>query len=426
MQSKITHPKNPAVSTEGALPLSLALVQQIIDELPYLAYLVRGWDARIVLVNKTAREVPELHWQPDQPFLEALSAANVEIASEDGRSPLLSLRATMHNLQQHGSVAPQQVRVQHPDGTSQALLIRARAVDPALLRQLPAEDTTAQATAPEEQEPWALFLLEERALHKEVEQLRQEVRTLKDAALIKDNFIAMVAHELRVPLTALVGYAEMLKGQTTGKGGAELAEWQMEALKIIAHDTMFIANLTNELLDVTRIQAGQLELHCYQVNLVALVQRVAMRLRHSASPHELSIETSAPRIYVSIDVQRIEQVVMNLLSNAIKYSLGDGQIRVTLRSDQEHSVAELAVQDQGIGIPEEQQPGIFSRFFRAENAIASGVEGAGLGLYLCKELVRLHNGRIWFESRPGQGSTFYVALPLLAVTGSGGLVHAAP
>jgi signal transduction histidine kinase len=412
VQSNIPHQTDLPVSTQGAP--SLALLQSIIDELPGIIYLVRGWDARIVLANNAARGTLGAHWQPDQSLLDVLAAAQVQISSEEGRPLPLASPAIMQSIQQRKKITPRLVHVQRPGGASRVLLAHALALDPAPLAQLQTGEKAAERIAPEEREPWALIVLEDRSLHQEAEQLKQVVQALKEAEVIKDDFIATAAHELRGPLTALVGYAEMLKEQQTGKGGAELAEWQMEALQIIAHDTMFIANLTSELLDVTRIQAGQLELHRYQANLVALVQRVAKRLRNATQSHELSVEAAAPRMYVSIDVQRIEQVVANLLSNAIKYSPEGGKIRVTIRSDQERGVAELAVQDQGIGIPESQHAGIFNRFFRAENALASGAEGAGLGLYLCKELVRLHHGRIWFESRAGQGSTFYVSLPLLA------------
>jgi signal transduction histidine kinase len=251
----------------------------------------------------------------------------------------------------------------------------------------------------------------------EIEQLKQEIQTLKEAEYLKDDFIATAAHELRTPLTALLGYAEMLSQPTANSGETPLAEWQIEALEAIAHDTRRVVGLTNDLLDVTQLQAHQLELQCYSANLVRLVQRVAARLQDTSKAHMLVIDTRTQQIFASIDTQRIEQVLTNLLSNAIKYTPQGGRILITIRADEEAGVARLSVRDQGIGIPPHQQWRIFSRFFRADNARTRGIEGTGLGLYLSRELVRLHGGKLWFESTEGQGTTFYLTLPLLSHSG---------
>jgi|GEM_PF-1822724 len=253
---------------------------------------------------------------------------------------------------------------------------------------------------------------------KEIEQLKQDLAALKESEQLKDDFIATAAHELCSPLTALVGYAGMLEQQTSGDTGPDLAEWQVEALEAIAQDAKKLANLTNDLLDVTQLQAGKFQLHCYPTDLVALSQRVVTRLRLTAKDHTLMTEMNAQRIMVTIDIQRIEQVLTNLLSNAIKYSPVRSTIVLAARENPEGSVAELAVRDQGIGIPAHQQRHIFSRFFRADNARALGIDGTGLGLHLCRELVELHHGHIWFESVQGHGSTFYASLPLDSGQGS--------
>lgn len=245
----------------------------------------------------------------------------------------------------------------------------------------------------------------------EIEQLKRDLKAMKEAEQMKDNFIATAAHELRSPLTALMGYAEMLNQQATRSKGSELAEWQIEALETIAHDTMRIVGLTNDLLDVTRLQAGQLPLHRYNTNLVALVHRVVARLRDTTKRHTLVVESTAQRIVANLDVQRIEQVVSNLVNNAIKYSPNGGEVLLRIKEDGQTGLALLSVRDQGIGIPANQQAQIFNRFFRATNATRLGFEGSGLGLYLSRELIQLHDGQIWFESSEGQGSTFFLALP---------------
>ncbi|HEU5368239.1 MAG TPA: ATP-binding protein, partial [Ktedonobacterales bacterium] len=133
-----------------------------------------------------------------------------------------------------------------------------------------------------------------------------------------------------------------------------------------------------------------------------------------ARRHTISLQTAALHSATSLDVQSIERVLTNLLSNAVKYSPEASEILLTITEDPDAGMVVLAVRDRGIGIPESQQPHIFRRFFRADNARARGIDGTGLGLHLCRALVELHAGRIWFESAEGTGSTFYVALPLMA------------
>jgi signal transduction histidine kinase len=237
-------------------------------------------------------------------------------------------------------------------------------------------------------------------------------KPVKAAEGPRDDFIAMVAHELRVPLTSLLGYTEMLKWQTSGDQGAKLAEWQIEALETIALDVVRLVDLTNDLLDVSQVETGPPALYRSYTDLIALAHRVVTRMRARAKLTTISAHTAPLHLMVPIDVQGIERVLTNLITNAVKYSLEGSEVLVTIEEDQESGVAIISVRDQGIGIPKNQQSRIFSRFFRADNAKALGVEGTGLGLYLCRALVERHKGDIWFESIEGKGTTFYVVLPL--------------
>jgi signal transduction histidine kinase len=135
------------------------------------------------------------------------------------------------------------------------------------------------------------------------------------------------------------------------------------------------------------------------------------RLQITTEQHRLNLHTSMEHFVMYLDPRRIEQVLSNLISNAIKYSPQGGTIDITISEDSETGMALLNVRDQGIGIPLHQQANVFGRFVRAENARTYGIGGTGLGLYLCRELVERHEGRIWFESTEGKGSTFFVALP---------------
>jgi signal transduction histidine kinase len=195
-----------------------------------------------------------------------------------------------------------------------------------------------------------------------------------------------------------------------------------------------LTGLTDELLDVTRLQAGQLALHRAPTNLVALVNRIMQRVQSTTDRHQLTLQmapaspqpgrgkpatkgsTHSPEseVIASVDATRIEQVMVNLLSNAIKYSPTGGQIIVVLAPQQSvgSTVVELQIQDHGIGIPLEQQPLIFGRFVRADNAREAGISGTGLGLYISRGLIEQHGGELWFESREGMGTTFFVTLPL--------------
>ncbi len=204
----------------------------------------------------------------------------------------------------------------------------------------------------------------------------------------------------------------MLLVQTARGKGSELADWQTEALQSIDQSTLRLVELIDDLLDVTRLQAGRLELHLEPTDLVALVQRVVARFQITTERHRLSLHTSMEHLVVYLDPRRIEQVLSNLINNAIKYSPQGGTIDMSISEDEEKGLALLSIRDQGIGIPTHQQANVFGRFVRADNARTYGIGGTGLGLYLCRELIERHGGRIWFESTEGKGSTFFVALPV--------------
>jgi signal transduction histidine kinase len=233
---------------------------------------------------------------------------------------------------------------------------------------------------------------------------------MKEAERLKDEFIAIAAHELRNPLAVLKSYAQALLFQARRGRGYELADWQREALQNIDLATHRLVDLTEELLDVTRLQAGQLALHPEPTDLVALIRRVAARLQVTTERHPIAIHATQEHIVAEADPLRIEQVLGNLITNAIKYSPEGGRIDLTLREDPQADTIELCVEDQGIGIPAHQQARIFGRFERADNA--RKIDGTGLGLYICRALVEQHGGRIWFESLEDQGSTFFIALPM--------------
>ena len=170
--------------------------------------------------------------------------------------------------------------------------------------------------------------------------------------------------------------------------------------------------LTEDLLDVVRLQAGRLVLHRESIDLVHTIRRVLAQLGQSSNRHQLTLSTSLSHLVAHVDRGRIEQVLVNLLNNAIKYSPAGGPVEVTLQVGAGGREALISIRDRGIGIPQAEQANLFGRFVRASNGESHGISGTGLGLYLCRELVSRHGGDIWFESTEGAGSTFFLRLPL--------------
>ncbi len=370
-----------------------AMLQMILDELPSSVYLVHGNDARLVLANRAASKVWGASWSQDQPMSEFLSENGIRIFSMDGRALVPEQLATLRAVQHGESVYQQQETIRHPDGTTVPVLVNAVALDVSHLFSSPADRTKPLA---EGSEPMASVV-------------HQDMTALKEAERLKDEFVAIAAHELRNPLAVLQGHAQTLVYQSKRGRGPQLEEWQKEALENIDKATLRLVELIADLLDVTRLQAGRLELYLEPTDLVALVQRVVKRLQVTTKQHHLSVITSLDHLVVSIDPGRMEQVLNNLIQNAIKYSPAGGLIEITVSIDHKTGDALLSVHDYGIGIPLHQQARIFGRFERADNA--RPFSGTGLGLYLCRALVEQQGGRIWFESVEGAGSTFFVALP---------------
>lgn len=214
------------------------------------------------------------------------------------------------------------------------------------------------------------------------------------------EFLAMVTHELRNPLVALKGFAQML----------EVAkEYDERAVGVIVSQARHLDRLISDLLDVAHFAAGRLELRPAEVDLVALARACVEQAQALSAHRAICLTGPSGPLVGRWDRDRIEQVFQNLLSNAVKYS-PDGR-SIEVRIEDRGDAVLVAVEDEGSGIPEEAQPYLFSRFFRTETAKASTAGGLGLGLYITKSLVEAHRGTISVESAPGRGSTFTFTLP---------------
>ena len=411
----------------------LTLLQTVLDELPVGVYLAQGWDARLVLANRQMSAIWGTAWPEGQSLAAFIAASGSRVFDLQGRELPSERLATLQALRSGQSVRGQQEVIRHADGSILSILVDVVALDPHTFPVL--SDIQRRPDAPV---PVVLVV-------------HEDVSALTEAERLKDEFVALAAHELRNPVASLLGYAQVLiqatepRPETTARrtdnpeasdspARADLPaiprEWQEEAATAVMEAGHRLAALTDDLLDTTRLQANRLELRPEPLEMGALVRRVVKRQRLATSRH--TIMTTLPEqsdpLLVEADAQRLEQVLTNLLSNAIKYSPDGGAVEVeAVRSVHTESStgssatgtptgtasewAWVAVHDHGMGIPADQFDRIFSRFGRASNARERGITGTGLGLYLCRELIERHGGRMWFESREGIGTTFTFELP---------------
>jgi signal transduction histidine kinase/CheY-like chemotaxis protein len=219
------------------------------------------------------------------------------------------------------------------------------------------------------------------------------------------DFLTVAAHELRTPLTPLSMYLQSIerrvaRGQLIGQDLITKARRQVERL----------GRLVEDLLDISRLESRRMQIGVSDVELNDLVDDVVADTRAQTRHHQIVFHRTGSAVLVQGDRERLEQVLVNLMANAIKYSPQGGQIRVSVERTMRE--ASVSVQDPGIGIPPEEQPRLFQRFFRAANATTRNYGGLGIGLFVAHEIVRRHGGRFEVTSEMGRGSTFTFHLPL--------------
>jgi signal transduction histidine kinase len=235
------------------------------------------------------------------------------------------------------------------------------------------------------------------------------VRDITEAqamARLKDDFLAIAAHELKTPITALKGYTQLVLKRTRDLPNLDNVR---RALHTIDEQADRISNLVHKLLDVTHIQTGNLELQYTRLDLHNLIARTVERMQVAVPAQRFELLSHAP-IIVDVDQQRIEQVLGNLLDNAVKYSGTDAPIVVETSADD--TFASVTVRDQGVGIPVEKLPHIFDQWYQAHYSTHGDYGGMGLGLYISKEIVDQHGGRMWADSSPDGGTTIGFTIPL--------------
>jgi two-component system phosphate regulon sensor histidine kinase PhoR len=231
----------------------------------------------------------------------------------------------------------------------------------------------------------------------------RDITRMKELDRIKTEFVSIVSHDLRTPLTAIRGYVSLLPRV------GPLNDQQKDFVTRVERSMDNIVDLIADLLDIGKIEAG-VDWDMKAVSLHELVREVVDRLRANAELHQQTLQVNAPELSPVLGNQRrLEQVVANLIGNAIKYTPDNGQIDVTLHEDDEFLV--LQVSDTGIGISLDDQRRIFDKFYRVESEATEKITGTGLGLSIVKAIIKKHGGRVWVHSELGKGSTFTVLLP---------------
>jgi len=250
-------------------------------------------------------------------------------------------------------------------------------------------------------------------------EIEDKSRQLEAANRHKSEFLANMSHELRTPLNAIIGFSEVLAEQMFG----DVNDKQMEYLKDIHSSGQHLLALINDVLDLSKIEAGKMELDLSCFDLGLLLEHSATLVRERAQRHGLSLELDVGDglgEWVA-DARKVKQIVVNLLSNAVKFTPNGGSVSVRARhlngvDGRAGDWAEVSVTDTGVGIASEDQAMVFEEFRQAGGDVLRKAEGTGLGLALVKRFVELHGGAVTLDSAPGHGSTFRFTLPQREVT----------
>jgi signal transduction histidine kinase len=238
-------------------------------------------------------------------------------------------------------------------------------------------------------------------------QVEAKSREVEAANRHKSEFLANMSHELRTPLNAIIGFSEVLRQQMFGAINPKQGEY----LEDIQTSGQHLLSLINDILDLSKVEAGKMDLQLSQFSLAAALQSVMLMVRERAAGRGIDLRTEIdPAIdQIEADERKVKQIVLNLLTNAVKFTPAGGSVRLQAKPDGTGVL--VVVRDTGVGIAPADQARVFEEFTQAGEAGAAGQEGTGLGLTLSRKLVELHGGTIWVESELGKGSTFSFTLP---------------
>ncbi|MSR87936.1 MAG: HAMP domain-containing histidine kinase [Candidatus Zambryskibacteria bacterium] len=240
-------------------------------------------------------------------------------------------------------------------------------------------------------------------------ELQRANEKLRELDLTKSNFISIAAHQLRTPLSGVKWTLNMVLKETLGQIGTEQKSFLMKCYE--SNERMIV--LINDMLNADRIDSNKIKYNFLPIQISDLMDDVLFEMTAFISKKKLHMSYAHkgsvfPKVL--IDKEKIRGVLQNLLENSIRYTLEEGYVEIDFKEVDQF--LRVSIKDSGIGIPEEEQKNIFNRFFRAKNAFKTETDGSGLGLYIAKGVVEKHGGKIWFESREGEGSTFYFTIPI--------------
>jgi two-component system CheB/CheR fusion protein len=230
---------------------------------------------------------------------------------------------------------------------------------------------------------------------------------------LKSEFFTNISHEFRTPINVILGTLQLMELENSSANAAIKDDKTKHHFKIMRQNCYRLIRLTNNLIDMTKIESGFFEINLHNHNIIQLVEDITMSVadyvRHKGL--ELVFDTETEEIMMSVDADKIEKILLNLLSNAVKFSKPGGEISVYIKRNSD--LVTITVKDNGIGIPQEKLDIIFERFRQVDSSLTRNYEGSGIGLSLVKNLVELHGGRIYVSSEYGKGSEFAIELPII-------------
>jgi len=239
------------------------------------------------------------------------------------------------------------------------------------------------------------------------QQLEARNRDIERANRLKSEFLASMSHELRTPLHTIIGFAELLAEEIEGPLNGK----QKRFIGHILQDSRHLLELINEILDLSKIEAGRLELQIGNVDFASCLEEVLSGVRQQAASKSIKLENrNGFRKTIYADRVRLKEILYNLLSNAVKFTPDGGTVWVESHAADEW--LQVTVGDTGVGIPEEEQQNVFEKFYQVGSTTKGTREGTGLGLPIVQKLVELHGGKVWMQSQTGEGSRFMFTLPL--------------
>ncbi len=229
-----------------------------------------------------------------------------------------------------------------------------------------------------------------------------------EASRMKTEFVGIVSHQLRSPLTNLKFALELLMSGRLKESGED----EMEYLKILRENIQRMNDLINSLLLISRLETGDLPLNKTEVSLTDIVKNLVSKFQPFAEASNITIKLNIAKDIPNVfgDSLWLEQAVKNLIDNGIRYIKGKGEVNIQIK--QNNRMIEFSIADSGVGIPKEEQKYIFQKFFRSKNAVRNQTGGSGLGLHITKRILEIFGGKVWFESQENKGTTFYFTLPI--------------